>query len=105
MVGAMTSARSTEPDDRRAAERARLDGYIADSLRRRRRLSLALTPVALAALAVTFADRTIGLIALTISVSTIGIGLYITTAHVTEWRARLRELAPPGGRRGAGRGG
>lgn len=96
MVGAM----STEPTDRRAAERARLEGYITDSLRLRRRLSLALAPVALAALAMVFVDRTIGLIALTIAVSTIGIGLYITTAHVADWRARLRELTPASARRG-----
>jgi hypothetical protein len=78
--------------DRRAAERARLEGYIADSLRRRRRLARALAPVALAALIVTFFARTPGLIALVIAASTIGIGLYITTAHVAEWRARLVQL-------------
>ena len=87
--------------DRRAAERARLEGYIADSLKRRRRLSRALLPVALAALVVTFFARTPGLIALVIAVSTIGIGLYITTAHVAEFRARIAELDDTGPRTAA----
>ena len=82
-------------DDRRAAERARLEGDIENSLRLRRRLARALAPVAVAALVLTFVSRTPGLITLVIALSTIGVGLYITSAHVAEWRARLRELAEP----------
>lgn len=78
-----------------AAERARLEGYIASSLRLRRRLTAALVPVALLALIVTFLARTPGLIALVISLSTIGIGLYITTAHVAEWRTKITQLTAP----------
>ena len=92
-----------EPD-RREAERVRLHGYIADSLRLRRRLSRALAPVAIAALVLTFVARTPGLIALVIAVSSIGVGLYITTAHIAEWRARLAQLDETGPRL-AGRGG
>lgn len=84
--------------DRRAAERARLEGYIAASLRLRRRLARALAPVAVAALVFTFVARTPGLIALVIALSTIGVGLYITTSHVAEWRARLAQLDDPGPR-------
>jgi voltage-gated potassium channel Kch len=87
--------------DRRAAERARLERYIADSLTRRRRLARALLPVALAALVFTFIARTPGLIALVIAVSTIGIGLYITTAHISEFRARIAELDDTGPRTAA----
>ncbi len=83
-------------DDRRAAERAQLERYIADSLRLRRRLTRALAPVAVAALVLTFIDRTPGLIALVIALSSIGVGIYITSAHVADWRARLTKLADPG---------
>lgn len=86
-----------EPD-RSAAERARLERYIADSVRLRRRLARALAPVAVAALVVTFIARTPGLIALVIAVSSIGVGLYITTAHIAEWRARLAQLDDTGPR-------
>lgn len=79
----------------KAAERARLERYIADSLRLRRRLAIALGPVALAALAASFVLGTPGVIALVILVSTIGVGLYITTAHVADWRARIRDLDGP----------
>lgn len=84
--------------DRREAERVRLHGYIADSLRLRRRLTQALAPVAVLALVATFFARTPGLIALVIAVSSIGVGVYITTAHVAEWRGRLRELGDQGPR-------
>ena len=67
--------------DRREAERARLHGYIADSLRLRRRLTRALIPVAVIALVATFFARTPGLIALVIAVSSIGVGVYITSAQ------------------------
>ena len=80
-------------DDRRTADRTRLEGYIAQSLRLRRRLSIALAPIAFAALVVTFFARTPGLIALVIALATIGMGLYITTVHVAEWRARLVSMA------------
>lgn len=78
--------------DRKATERANLERWIADSLRLRHRLALALPAVIIAALIVVFIDRTPGLIALVIGVSTIGIGLYITTAHVADWRGRLVAL-------------
>ena len=84
--------------DRKATERANLERWIADSLLRRRRLSVALAPVAFAALIVVFVARTPGLIALVIAVSTIGIGLYITSAHIADWRARLVALDDTGPR-------
>jgi hypothetical protein len=94
-----TMADSCMDPDRRAAERARLEGYIADSLRLRRGLSRALAPVALVALVVAFFARTPGLIALVIVVSSIGVGLYITTSHIAEWRSRIAELDDSGPRR------
>ena len=89
----------TVDDVRRSADKLRLEGYIAQSLRLRRRLSIALAPIAFAALVVTFIWRTPGLIALVIAVATIGMGLYITTVHVAEWRARLAQMADPSPRK------
>jgi hypothetical protein len=86
---------SAMDSDRKAAERARLERYIADSVRLRRRLFQALIPVALAALVAAYLLGTPGTIALVILVASIGIGLYITTAHIADWRARLRDLDGP----------
>ncbi len=82
-------------DSEKASERARLEGYIAASLRLRRRLTTALVPVVVLALVITFLARTPGLIALVIAVSTIGIGVYITTAHVADWRAKIAKQSAP----------
>ena len=78
--------------ERKATERATLERWIADSLRLRRRLFLGLGPVAVPCMIVAFFARTPGLIALVIGLSTIGIGLYITTAHIADWRDRLVAL-------------
>jgi hypothetical protein len=84
MVAAMSDDAARD-----AAERERLHGYIARSLRLRRRLSQVLLPVAAVAVGLVFVDRTIGLITLVITLATLGVGTYITTAHVADWRARL----------------
>ena len=79
-------------DETPAAERVRLQGYIANSLRVRRKLALvlaALAPVAVGSFAL---DRTIGFLAV-ISVVVVGIsGYWITFGHISEWRGRIAEL-------------
>ncbi len=85
------------------AERDRLHRYIASSLTLRRRLALVLGPLAVIAFAVAFVDRTVGLIGFVIVAATLGVGVYITTAHVADWRARLAVLdrgRPTAARRG-----
>ncbi|HVV87600.1 MAG TPA: hypothetical protein VHE35_31380 [Kofleriaceae bacterium] len=85
--------------EHRAAQRARLEGWIADSLRRRRRITQALLPLVAISIVITVFARSAGLIALVIAVAIVGTGFWITTAHVSDMRGRIRDLEDSGPRK------
>ncbi|HVK78625.1 MAG TPA: hypothetical protein VM734_35240 [Kofleriaceae bacterium] len=92
-----------DPASRASAERARLEGYIANSRRVRRRLAVGLgvaTPVAIGTI---FVDRTLGFFAMLLVASVAVCGFWITWGHISDWRGRLAELdrkaRPPSTRR------
>jgi hypothetical protein len=80
-------------DETRARDEIeRLHGYIAGSLRTRRRLRW-LIPIGLVATVATWwYDRGIAYAVLVATIATYGAGFYITWAHIQDWRARQDDL-------------
>ncbi|CAN5894957.1 hypothetical protein BH11MYX2_BH11MYX2_23030 [soil metagenome] len=88
-----------------AERRSQLEGYIAQTTRNRKRLAIGLVVAAVIATLVFMANGTAGAFSL-LSVALVGLcGMWIMTAHIQDWRYRIRELDNPapkvigGGRR------
>ncbi len=77
------------------ADRAQLEGWIAATQRTRRRLTIGLVPGLVAAIAVLVWSRPLGGLAL-VSLAIVALfGLWITSSHISDWEAQLREPAKP----------
>ena len=82
----------SDSGSRADAERARLTGYIANSLRVRRQLRIAL-PIGIAvAIAAWFFSSTVGFTLLALTLGVVGIGYWITHGHIAEWNTRLEAM-------------
>lgn len=77
-------------------DRATYERWIASSVRTQERLKHALLPLAAIAIVLGLVtSRLAGAIAL-VSVAMVGLfGFWITTSHITDWEAKLRELEHP----------
>jgi membrane protein YdbS with pleckstrin-like domain len=79
-----------------AERRAQLEGYITETTRNRKRLAIGLVIAAVVAIVVFMANGTVGAFSL-LSVALVGVcGMWIMTAHLQDWRYRIRELDNPG---------
>jgi hypothetical protein len=77
------------------ADRAQLEGWIAETQRNRQRMRKAITPAAVVAIALVFVSRPIGLGAILL-VALVGVlGEWITASHILDWRTRIAELDKP----------
>jgi hypothetical protein len=82
-----------ETTSRAEAERARLGGYIQNSRRVQRKLTIAL-PIGIAvAIAAWLVDGRVGFGLLAITLGVVGIGFWITAGHIAEWNTRLEVIA------------
>ena len=88
-----------------AERRAQLEGYIAQTSRNRKRLAIGLVIGVVIAFVIFMINGTVGAFSL-LSVALVGVcGMWIMTAHIQDWRYRIRELDNPapkiigGGRR------
>jgi hypothetical protein len=90
----------SETTARMEAERSRLDGYIQNSRRVQRKLTIALPIGVAVAIAVWVLDGRVGFALLAATLGVVGIGFWITAGHIAEWNTRLevlaRQDAPPG---------
>ena len=100
------TAETASPKSRLDAERVRLNDYIESSLRVQRRLRAALAlGIVVAALAWPIAGRGVGFGIAALTATVVGIGYWITTGHISDWRQRLDQLAARDRERRAGSGG
>jgi hypothetical protein len=83
----------SEPTSRAEAERARLTGYIQNSRRVQRKLTVALPVGVVVAIVAWFVDGRIGFGLLATTLGVVGIGFWITAGHIAEWNTRLEVIA------------
>jgi hypothetical protein len=77
------------------ADRAQLEGWIAETQRNRQRMRKAIAPAAVVAIALVFVTRPIGLGAILL-VALVGVlGEWITASHILDWRTRIADLDKP----------
>jgi hypothetical protein len=83
----------TAPTSRAEAERARLTGYIQNSRRVQRKLTVALPVGVVVAIVAWFVDGRVGFGLLAATLGVVGIGFWITAGHIAEWNTRLEVIA------------
>ena len=77
------------------ADRATLEGWIAETERKRERLRKALPAAAIIAVALVFVSRPVGFGAIML-VALVGVyGSWIMSSHILDWHTRIDELDKP----------